>query len=110
MNKEAQDADDGITHVIDEEHVHHHCFVASGERPLVPHKTHEEDQLVEELKRKKTRVQRKFRWEASSKSLCTYIDCAQQQQRGAQAQGVNGAQDEGNQEEEDALWLGQDWE
>lgn len=37
---------------------------------------------------------------------CTYVDCAQQQQRGAQAQGVNGAQDEGNQDEEDALWLG----
>lgn len=55
MNKEAQDADDGVTHVIDKEHVHHHCFVASGERPLVPHKTHEEDQLVEELKRKKTK-------------------------------------------------------
>lgn len=55
MNKEAQDADDGITHVIDEEHVHHNCLVASGERPLVPHKTHEEHQLVEELKRKKTK-------------------------------------------------------
>lgn len=40
------------------------------------------------------------------KPLITYIDCAQQQQGRAQAQGVNGTQNEGNQEEEDALWLG----
>lgn len=56
MNKEAQDTDDGITHVIDKEHVHHNCLVASSERPLVPDKTHEEDQLVEELKHNKTKL------------------------------------------------------
>lgn len=56
VNKEAQDADDGITHVIDKEHIHHNCFVASSECPLVPKKTHEEDQLVEELSHKKTKL------------------------------------------------------
>lgn len=56
VNKEAQDADDCITHVIDKEHVHHNCFVASSERPLVPDKTHQEDQLVEELKDEKTKL------------------------------------------------------
>lgn len=56
MNKEAQDADDGVAHVIDKEHVHHNCFVASSERPLVADKTYEEDQLVEELKCKKTKL------------------------------------------------------
>lgn len=56
MNKEAQDADDGITHVVDKEHVHHNCLVASSERPLVADKTHKEDQLVEELKCKKTKL------------------------------------------------------
>lgn len=56
VNKEAQDADDGITHVIDKEHVHHNGLVASSERPLVPHKTDEEHQLVEELKGKKPKL------------------------------------------------------
>lgn len=50
MNKEAQDADDGVTQMVDEEHVHHHCFVSSGERSLVAHKTYKKDQLVEQLK------------------------------------------------------------
>lgn len=35
-----------------------------------------------------------------------YIDGAQQQQGRTQAQGVNGTQNEGHQEELDALWLG----
>lgn len=56
VNKEAQHADDGITQVIDEEHVHHNCFVASRERPLVPDKTHQEDQLVEELEDEKAKL------------------------------------------------------
>lgn len=56
VNKEAQDADDGITHVIDKEHVHHNRLVASSEGPLVPHKTHEKDQLVEELKHKNAKL------------------------------------------------------
>lgn len=50
MNKEAQDADDGIPQMVDKEHVHHDCFVASSERPLVPHKTYKKHQLVEKLK------------------------------------------------------------
>lgn len=43
VHKEAQDADDGIAQMVDEEHVHNHCFVASSERPLVAHKTYEKD-------------------------------------------------------------------
>lgn len=50
VHKEAEDADDGVTQVIDEEHVHHDCLVAPSERPLVAHETHKEDQLVEKLK------------------------------------------------------------
>lgn len=50
MNKEAQDTDDGIPQMVDKEHVHHNCFVASSERPLVPHKTYKKHQLVEKLK------------------------------------------------------------
>lgn len=43
MYKEAQDADDGIAQMVDEEHVHNNCFVASSERPLVAHKTNKKD-------------------------------------------------------------------
>lgn len=50
MNKEAQDTDDGITQMVDKKHVHHNCFVASSERPLVAHKTYEKHYLVEKLK------------------------------------------------------------
>lgn len=54
MHKEAQDADDGVAQMVDKEHVHNDSFVASGERPLVAHKTDEKDYLVEQLKEKKT--------------------------------------------------------
>lgn len=43
MHKEAQDTDEGVTQVVDEEHVHHNCLVAPSERPLVAHETHKED-------------------------------------------------------------------
>lgn len=49
MHKEAQDTDEGVAQVVDEEHVHHHRLVAPSERPLVAHETHKEDQLVEKL-------------------------------------------------------------
>lgn len=54
VHKEAEDADDGVTQVINEEHVHHDCLVAPSERPLVAHETHKEDQLVEKLKGNKS--------------------------------------------------------
>ena len=53
VHEEAQDADHGVAQMVDEEHVHNHCFVASSERPLVSHKTYKKDELVEELKEKK---------------------------------------------------------
>lgn len=40
------------------------------------------------------------------KAAGTYVDGAQQQQGRTQAQGVNGAENKGNQEEQDPLWLG----
>lgn len=43
VHKQAQDTDDGITQVVDKEHVHHDCFVAPSERPLVANETHKED-------------------------------------------------------------------
>lgn len=41
VNKEAEDADDGVAQMVDEEHVHHDRFVASSERSLVAHEAHE---------------------------------------------------------------------
>lgn len=55
MHEETEDTDDGIAQMVDKEHVHNNCFVASDERSLVPHKAYEKDQLVEQLKDKKTR-------------------------------------------------------
>ena len=57
-------------------------------------------------------------WKANSQAGCrpfnytshpvgTYVGGPQQQQRGAQAQGVDAAQDEGHQEEQDAPGLGE---
>lgn len=43
VHKEAENTDDGVTQVVDEEHVHHNGLVAPSERPLVAHETHEED-------------------------------------------------------------------
>ena len=43
MNKEAQDADDGITHMVNKEPVHHKCFVASSECSLVADKAYKKD-------------------------------------------------------------------
>lgn len=43
VNKETQDTDDGVSQVIDKEHVHHDCFVASRECALIAHKTGQED-------------------------------------------------------------------
>lgn len=43
VHKQAQDTDDGVTQVVDKEHVHHYCFVAPSERPLVADETHKED-------------------------------------------------------------------
>lgn len=76
MNKEAQDADDGIQQMVDKEHVHHDCFVASSERPLVPHKTYKKHQLVEKLKmeekqKKLVRVKRQEQTHSSKTSLCS---------------------------------------
>lgn len=50
VNKEAQDTDEGVTHMVNKKHVHHNGFVASSEYALVAHKTHKKHQLVEELK------------------------------------------------------------
>lgn len=58
VHAQAEHTDDGVAQVEEEEHVHHDRFVASGERPLVPHETHEKDQLVEELKGKKIKEKR----------------------------------------------------
>lgn len=54
MHEEAQDTDDGIAQMVDKEHVHNHCLVASSECSLVSHKTHKKHNFVEELKDKKT--------------------------------------------------------
>lgn len=43
MHKQAEDTDDGITQVVNKEHVHHDRFVAPSERPLVADETHKED-------------------------------------------------------------------
>lgn len=43
VDKQAQDTDEGVRQMVNKEHVHHNRFVASGERPLVPHKTHKID-------------------------------------------------------------------
>lgn len=43
MHKKAQDTDDGITQMVDKEHVHYNCFVASSERPLVANETNQKD-------------------------------------------------------------------
>lgn len=43
VHKEAQDTDDSVAQMVDKEHVHDNCFVASSERPLVAHKTYEKD-------------------------------------------------------------------
>lgn len=49
VHEQAQNADDSVAQMVDEEHVHHYCFVAAGERSLVPYKTHQKDYLVEQL-------------------------------------------------------------
>lgn len=43
MHKETQDTDDGISQMVDKEHVHHNCFVASRKCALIAHKTGKED-------------------------------------------------------------------
>lgn len=42
MNKEAQDTEEGKNQIVDKEHVHHNCFVASSKCSLVAHKTYKE--------------------------------------------------------------------
>lgn len=108
MHAQAEDTDDGVAQVEEEEHVHHDRFVASGERPLVPHETHKKDQLVEELMGKEIKEKEVLmsvedgRGNTGVKSPITYIDSAQQQQSRTEAHGVDGTKDERDQEEEDA--------
>lgn len=42
MYKEAQHTDDGVAQMVDKQHVHDHCFVATCECPLIAHKAHKE--------------------------------------------------------------------
>lgn len=53
VDKQAKHADDDIGDVQEEGDVHNDCFVASSERALVPHKTHQEDNLIQQLKEKR---------------------------------------------------------
>lgn len=43
MHEETQDTDDSVAQVVNKEHVHNNCFVASNEGPLVPHKTYKKN-------------------------------------------------------------------
>lgn len=40
VHEETQNTDDGIAQMVDKEHVHNNCFVATGECSLVSHKTY----------------------------------------------------------------------
>lgn len=54
VDKQAKHADDDIGDVQEEEDVHDDCFVPSCERALVPHETHQEDNLIQQLREKIT--------------------------------------------------------
>lgn len=43
MHEETQDTDDSVAQVVNKEHVHNNCFVASNEGSLVPHKTYKKN-------------------------------------------------------------------
>lgn len=95
MHKEAQDADNSIAQMVYKEHVHNNCFVASSERSLVSHKTHEKDYFVEQLEEKNgLRIKKRQQpIHLSYKQLLqpsfTYIDSTQQQQSRAKAHRVD---------------------
>lgn len=50
VKKDPQAADDQVEQVVQELHICNHSFVTSGEGPTVPHKAHEEDDFITELK------------------------------------------------------------
>lgn len=52
MSKEAQDTRQDVAHVIQELHVHDHCFIATDEGAAVAHEAHHEHDLVGQLGRK----------------------------------------------------------
>lgn len=49
MHAEAQHADQDISHVVEKSHIHDDRSVATGERPTVPNKAHQEHDFVTEL-------------------------------------------------------------
>lgn len=53
VDKQAKHADDDIGDVQKEGDVHNDCLEASSERALVPHKTHQEDNLIQQLAEKR---------------------------------------------------------
>lgn len=49
MHEQTQHAHDDVTDVQKEEDVHDNCFVPSCERALVPHKTNQEHDFIQQL-------------------------------------------------------------
>ena len=54
MNEDPQATDDEVHEVVEELNVQDHGLVAPCERPFVPHKTHQEDDLITDLQGQKT--------------------------------------------------------
>lgn len=51
VDEQAEHADDDVGDVQEEEDVHDDRFVPSDERALVSHKTHQEDNLIQQLEK-----------------------------------------------------------
>lgn len=50
MDEYTQTTDDQVQEVVEELYIHDHGLVAPRERPSVPHKTHQEDHLIADLR------------------------------------------------------------
>lgn len=61
VNKQTKHADDDIGDMQEEGDVHDDCFVPSCKRALVPHKTHQEDNLIQQLREKTKQLSRQCR-------------------------------------------------
>lgn len=56
MDKQAKHADDDVGDMQEEEDIHDDRFVPSCERALVPHETHQEDNLIQQLGKKEQTI------------------------------------------------------
>lgn len=50
MKKDPKAADDQVEQVVQELHIGNNSFVTTSEGPTVPNKTHQEDDLITQLK------------------------------------------------------------